>query len=379
MPSTPLPVDTIDITQTIENSDLFKHWENPKTGVVSYLLTSNVPLAQSFYFVNNSWSSSGRYLWFYAAFPPSKRVLGVADLQTGDVRVLPDTQFLDASPMIHPDNDRAYWFSDYDLWYRSPDLAEPPVHVMHMPESLTRQRIPKRMATHLTLRADGLAVNFDAECGATWFAGDIDLATGTVSVWQEFNQCYNHAQFSPVDRDLMLINQDGWIHPVTGNHADYTHRMWLLDRHGNHRPLVTHPTPKHGHEWWHPDGQSVWVVHYGVGIERIAIDTGQIENVCPGQYSHAHSDATGRYVVTDQNLHDPYRRCHVVFHDTHTGRSVDIVNVPWFNDANQWQYHVHPHPRFSLNDQVITYTTWCANRVDIAVVSVDRLIAACAK
>jgi hypothetical protein len=35
-------------------------------------------------------------------------------------------------------------------------------------------------------------------------------------LWQEFDRCYNHGRFSPPDPDLMLIAQDWWNDPVTG-------------------------------------------------------------------------------------------------------------------------------------------------------------------
>jgi hypothetical protein len=77
------------------NRDLFTPVTHPESGVTIYVLTRRVaPLQQGFYFVNNSMSDDGRYLWFHCAFPPSLgRTLGVVDFQTGEVRHFPETQF----------------------------------------------------------------------------------------------------------------------------------------------------------------------------------------------------------------------------------------------------------------------------------------------
>ena len=56
---------------TPETSSLFEKRVNPQNGAVYYVLTAKVAaFQQGFYFVNNSMTEDGRYLWFYASFPP---------------------------------------------------------------------------------------------------------------------------------------------------------------------------------------------------------------------------------------------------------------------------------------------------------------------
>ena len=56
----------------LNNSDLFNPVTHPASGVTIYVLKSKVaPVQEAFYFVNDSMSADGRYLWFYCAFPPS--------------------------------------------------------------------------------------------------------------------------------------------------------------------------------------------------------------------------------------------------------------------------------------------------------------------
>lgn len=90
----------------VHNRRLFTPFTHPESGVTFYVLTRKVaPVQQGFYFVNDSMSADGRYLWFYCAFPPSGtaaagRTLGVADFLTGEVRHFPETQFGQVSPCV---------------------------------------------------------------------------------------------------------------------------------------------------------------------------------------------------------------------------------------------------------------------------------------
>ena len=83
----------------LAKSKLFSPWADPATGVTVYLLTHKVaPVQEAFYFVNNSMTADGRYLWFYCAFPPSGsqlygRTLGVVDFEHQEVHHFPETQF----------------------------------------------------------------------------------------------------------------------------------------------------------------------------------------------------------------------------------------------------------------------------------------------
>ena len=52
------------------NRHLFTPFTHPESGITFHILTRKVaPVQQGFYFVNDSMSADGRYLWFYCAFP----------------------------------------------------------------------------------------------------------------------------------------------------------------------------------------------------------------------------------------------------------------------------------------------------------------------
>ncbi|MEZ4618023.1 MAG: hypothetical protein R2867_21280 [Caldilineaceae bacterium] len=77
--------------------------------MTSYVLTKRVaPVQQGFYFVNDSMSADGRYLWFYSAFPPAlHRTLGVVDLVDQEVRHFPETNASGAH--VDPATGNVFW------------------------------------------------------------------------------------------------------------------------------------------------------------------------------------------------------------------------------------------------------------------------------
>jgi hypothetical protein len=87
-----------------DDSDLFTPVTYPKSGVTSYVLKHRVaPVQQGFYFVNDSMSADGRYLWFYCAFPPAlRRTLAVIDFVDQEVRHFPETNA--AGAYVDPDS-----------------------------------------------------------------------------------------------------------------------------------------------------------------------------------------------------------------------------------------------------------------------------------
>ena len=56
----------------LKNHPYFTEYEDPKTGVKSYILTERVGYAQQhFYFTNTSLTPDGKYLWIRCINPPA--------------------------------------------------------------------------------------------------------------------------------------------------------------------------------------------------------------------------------------------------------------------------------------------------------------------
>jgi len=366
-------------TLALEQSPLFEPWVDPVSGVTSFILSAHVaPLQQSFYYTNPSFTSDGRFLWFYCAFPPGGdayygRQLAVVDFHEQTVRHFPETQFMDASPFVDKVTGEVYWTTGLDIWKRGPLPDDQTEMVASFPAELAHNRRPLRLATHLTRSADEKSFAIDAQIGDEWIVGDLSIETGEFRLWQKFDRCYNHAQFSPTDSDSILIAQDGWYDSASGRKGDTIDRLWLLRRGEAARPLFPEaPSNRRGHEWWDADGEHVWFIDYRNGTEKVNIYTGEHTNVWPDGHTHSHSDASSRYLVGDTNpAPDVWR---IAFFNIESGKEVRIVSdLPKlsFPRAN---YHVHPHPQFCLNDEYVCYTTNVRGKVEVALVAVEQLV-----
>ncbi len=391
--------------EAIVNSPLLTPWTDPVTGVVSHLLSpAAAPLQQSFYYTNPSFSADGRYLWFYCAFPPGGkanfgRSLGVADFLTGEIRHFPETLFLDASPMVDPATAEVYWATGDTIWKRGPEPDAPCVLVNKLPATLTNERSPWRLATHLTVSADGRNLGIDVTLGRETHLGHAPLNGDPVEIWQTVHAGFNHALCSPTDPDLMLVAQDSYVDVVTGEIQRFDNRMWLIRRGGKAAPIYTgggtgekilaHSTHQdappqevedgprmHGHEWWGADGRSVWFVHYGHGVKNVDLATRREELVWPFRpVSHAHCNAAGTLVVGDAQPPAQRDYSKVKFFNRASGRETDVISHVPHPDPGLKPYHVHPHPQFCLDDQFICHTTTVRGRVDVALTRVDELVA----
>lgn len=373
-----------------ETSGLFSRWTNPSNGVASFVLTKRIaPVQQSFYYTHPSFSNDGRFLWLRVGYPPrggmhSVQTLAVADLKTGEVRAYQETQFPAESVMVDPLTAEVYWTNQFDVWKRGPLPGDDAVHVGRFPQSLAEGRLAL-LATHPTFSADRRTLNIDArfirnDCTPVCFIGELPLDGAPFELWKKVEGQYlDHGLFSPVDRNLQLVAHEFWQDAArAGRVCDGSipyHRIWLARRGEPIEPLLKEPVSHSGHEWWSADGQHIYYLHYGVGVRKVSLATREEILVWPGHLSHAHCDRTGRYFVADRMDEPGNPDCHVLFHDTVTGKSVDIVNRGPLAAHLTRCTHLHPHPQFCLNDRYVCYTTTVHDRVDVALAPVADLIA----
>ncbi len=364
----------------LENSKLFSPWTHPETGVTVYLLTHKVaPLQEAFYFVNDSMTHDGRYLWFYCAFPPGGssaqgRTLAVVDFETDEVRHFPETQFQNASPYVDTETGEVYWGMGPSLWRRGPEPDGVTECVNTLPADLVKNRAFSRLATHLSRSANGKEFFVDSAFGLQRVFGSLPVDGGDYQMWQRFDRNYNHALFSPTDPDLVLFAQENHSDPITGLRFRIIDRMWLIRRGEAARPVFSTPT-RVTHEWWDPDGDHVWCV-WGNEAWCTNIHTQEVGKITwPSHCWHAHVTTDRRHAVADSN-EKFYRGCpsKVGFLNRDTGTYIELVDNPEMPGIVGSQYHIDPHPRFCGSEQFVVFTTTVRGVVDLALARTSDLI-----
>jgi plasmid maintenance system killer protein len=359
------------------NRQLFTPFTHPESGVRFHILTRKVaPVQQGFYFVNDSMSADGRYLWFYCAFPPSLvKTLGVVDFQTGEVRHFPETQFSGgASPHVDPPSGDVFWGVGPSLWRRGPQTADTPQCVNSLPADLIGAREVSRLATHLTRSANGLEFFIDAQIGLQHVLGSLPVDGGDFQLWHRFDRTYNHAQFSSTDPDEALFAQEIHSDPITGLTIPITNRLWVIRRGGKPRPILREPKWV-SHEWWDADGKHVWCV-WGNETWRVRVADGEVEKIAfPRQCWHSHSSRDGRLIVGDSN-NGFFRGCASTVHfmNRDTGKVIVLAEHAECTDYAGRHYHIDPHPRFCCNDQYVVFTTTVRGEIDVAIVPTEDLV-----
>jgi hypothetical protein len=355
------------------NRDLFTPVTHPESGVVIYVLTRRVaPLQQGFYFVNDSMSADGRYLWFYCAFPPSLgRTLGVVDFQTGEVRHYPETQF--GGPYVAPETGFAYWMHGKTLWRRGPQADAEVEQLNEIPSELIGSR-SAGSPTHLTRSADGKSFFIDMSVGLQYIYGSLPIDGSDFELWHRMDRNYNHAQFSPTDPDVALIAQEFHSDQITGLRLPITNRLWLLHKGEKPRPILREPKWV-THEWWDPDGEHVWCV-WGNDTWRVRVSDGEVELIpFPRHCWHSHSSHNGRLIVGDSN-NGFYRGCASLVHflNRDTNKVITLAEHAERHDYSGRNYHIDPHPRFVAQDRYVVFTTTVLGKIDVALVPVSSLL-----
>jgi oligogalacturonide lyase len=137
-----------------------------------------------------------------------------------------------------------------------------------------------KVIAHLPLRWGGLTVNADETMLAgsfsegppidrrapksTWFDKvfdakstnhlyTVEIATGKTNIIYTYEGWLNHVQFSPTDPGLLMFCHEGPWHKLD--------RIWHIRTDGSGLRLIhqrTVPMEIAGHEFWSPDGKTVW-------------------------------------------------------------------------------------------------------------------------
>lgn len=353
----------------------FTEWRDPASGAVSYILTERVaPVQFSFYFTNTSVSSDGEYLWFYVAFPPAPGLFlarVALDPEKTDIKWFPQSQFQVRSPMLKHDGSGVYFFSGTQLVFMDNDGNTKIIGCV--PQEYIANRYVFRLATHLSLSADGRYFLVDGDVGNDCFIALMDAGSGEFKVLHEFPYLHNHALFSPVNPRQFLLPRDWRRNCITGKYEFMEHRLWVMDIDQTYySPLCPDLwESKHtntAHEWWSSDGL-VCFIDYAKGVFECNPDTKEIFHVWRRPLCHAQSTCGRRYFCADQtpycwNDEQPLK---ILFYDRANDKEYEIASALPPPVLPRDPYHLDPHPHFSPDGSMVVYMTTALNNVDVAI------------
>ncbi len=375
--------------KTPETSKHFTKVIDEKSGVPHYVLTTRLTeYQQGFYFVNNSMTNDGRYLWFYATPNPVyttfDRHLGYVDFLTDEVVICYDAYA--GAPFVDPDTGDVYFVRGKSLYMRSPGKDE-------KARKLCSVDIPgyvRNIACHLTRLSD--KKSFFLDIGRDDFGfiqGVLNSETGEFTKWGETPLTANHGQINPADDTLALYGIDTGDSLSTGETFDVPvtedgiyQRVWTVNSRGE-RTMYPPRDNYASHEWWSPDGKKIYYVN-DLGIQRLDLTTG--EHVCVHECYpwHAHTTRDESLYVYDEKVLDRYggkwfRGCPaaVRFYNRLTDKEITVVtemSENSFTPKNQCNYHIDPHPRFTENEKYIVFSTSELGGCDLAVAKVEELL-----
>lgn len=379
--------------KTPETSKLFEKKINPDSGAEYYVLTTKAcEYQQGFYFVNNSMTRDGRYLWFYATVNPvydgANRNLGYVDFESDEIVICHDCTFGGgASPYVDDETGEVYFTFANKILKRKPGKNEH-AEIVCIPKI---EGNPTRLATHLTRTSDKKHFFLDARVGNHKFVqGIVDIETGDFEKWTESTHSTNHGQINPKNDRLGLCAYDGYSDLDTGKYYRIPidengvyQRLWLVTPDGERKclpPLHNYAT----HEWWSDDGKTVYYCCDNYGLYGVNIETGEDVIVLDGiDPWHAYSTKDDKYFVYDEKKLERYggkwyRGCPsaVNFYNKENGKLIKIVTEMPENGAtpeNPNNYHIDPHPRFVCGEKYIVFTTTELGSVDLAIAPVDKL------
>lgn len=242
-------------------SSLRDDWVDPATGHRVIRLSRLPGSSESFYFHQNSFTSEGDKMVFENSVEGSTNRLFVLDWATRQV-----------APLTEPDvRNGVVSRKNREVYYQ----RQGALYATHLDTHQTRllaQLPPRGYATTVnandtfaagTFVTGGAAIDHSGP-KSSWFdktfeAGrpqclfTVDLATGKTNIFYRYEGWLGHIQFSPVDPGRLMFCHEGPWHKLD--------RIWNIRTDGSGLRLMhrrTVPMEIAGHEFWSPDGGTIW-------------------------------------------------------------------------------------------------------------------------
>ena len=365
----------------------FTAYKDPKSGIVSYILTEKVAsLQRHFYFAQPSVTSDGKYMWFLCFNPPARYMtLGVVSLDPDHpfIKNFPYAAPQGGNPCVTPEGDGVY-FGVGNVVYKL-DVEGNLTKLITVGTEITHGRPIERLFTHASISADGKYIAMDMQIAGRIYMSIGNLETGEIKLLNKFGRQYNHAMFSPADPELILLDQDWWRDRDSGEYFPIDNRMWLINTDATRFEAVV-PGMFYGrdgtemaHDYFSGDGWVCWS-DYLYGAYECDLKTRKPELVWKRPIIHSHCTKHRECFVGD---YTPYewktKGCSVVFYDRETDKEIDIFSdMPYPQICADRYYHVDPHPQFCAEDSLIVCeSTVIGAEPSVAITPVADALKAC--
>ena len=390
-----------------KNSRHFKKITH-KTGVVSYLLESDIAYnKQSFYFVNKEMTDDGRFLVFQTVCKEDHtrdntkvhRTIAVLDFASDEI-FLTDIKTIRGGhgAYVDPVNSRIYHMTSAGL--HCLDLAKgerTSKLVCPMPEEIKKLGKDFRFyCTHLTMSKDNRKAFLDLQYDDSFTQGILNVEEGTFTKWGDTKFYANHGQLNPQNPDMAMcaweidwVDSKGKLHHIRDHKELYYPRLWILESNGK-QTMIPSVTNYATHEVWCRDGKGFIFcsTNNNQGVIYHDLATGLQKQVMKPVWlpkegraasaSHADITADNGYIVCDIGagcrFGYPWR---MAFGNTRNGKYTliyddGVVYTPVNGKSSL--FHPHPHPHFIYNDKVIVSTFMTeVEKMSILLTPVDQL------
>jgi len=376
---------------TPQTSRHFTVYTDPQSGVKSYLLKNEIaPLQKMCYYVSKNWTINERYFWIVCAFPPGGWMEGSAfttaciDFETDEIYYHPDIPGYGSC--CDQETGELYYHTGNLILKKGPKSDSPVTRIAKVPQKY--RLFPGNVATHLTFSADKKELCCDIHSGNEMYLTSLNIETGEFTDWLTRHGGWNHAQFNPTDKDVIMFAMEFWQDLKTGTHyiIDYDDnghrtRTWTIERGDEDAVLHTPKFRDQTHEWWSANGKYIYYCDKFHGVGRINYKTGEhIMHYMPYSW-HAYSSMDDLYFCSDKYFPEEdlpfYRGCMTgtLFTNTVTGKNVKMIakNPALYKPDEPCVYHIDPHPRFVFNDKYVAQVTTVTGQVTVAFTPVDQL------
>ncbi|MBQ4313883.1 MAG: hypothetical protein IJC21_00410 [Lentisphaeria bacterium] len=403
----------------LENKMLNAPWEKSKffkkithkTGVVSYLLTTDVSHnQQSLYFVTKEMTDDGRFLVF--------QLVDEEDFSRDNLRIYRTIAYIDFlhdtltvtdirtlrggnGAYVDPANARIFCMSDAGLHMLDLRKGEKKSRLITpMPESIKKLGKNFRYyCTHLTMSKDNKKAFLDLQYDDSFTHGVLNVEDGTFTPWATTPFYANHGQFNPQNPDMAMcawevdwVDSKGRQHHIRDHKELYYPRLWIMRSNGK-RQMIPSVTNYATHEVWAQDGkgfifcstnnnQGVIYHDLATGLQRQVMAPVWLEKENrAATASHADISSDNRYIVCDigagVSAGYPWR---MAFGNTETGKTTiiyDDLQAYRTPEMPRTLLHPHPHPHCVFKDKVIVSTYFPElKKMQIMLTPVEQLIKA---